>query len=157
VLSRIVLAPVAVWLAVERAPTALWMGQFAIAALSDLLDGKLARRRGTATAGLRQADSIADTIYPGRRAQPLVRPSRHHRCAALGNRRRDRPQVAALSAGLVAIRARRQLSCALREAVWRGAGGGSQFDDAGALLWIALVIGVVSELEGIAISLVLRE
>ena len=37
---------------------AIWM-----AFLSDWLDGKLARRWGTVTANLRQADSIADTFY----------------------------------------------------------------------------------------------
>ena len=60
---RLMLAPVAViivWLECSRM---VWMLQFVLAAVSDIYDGRLARRWGTATAGLRQADSVVDTFY----------------------------------------------------------------------------------------------
>jgi len=63
VATRVVLAPVAVWIAYADLPRWLWLAQGAAAALSDIYDGKLARRWGVVTGGLRQADSVADTIY----------------------------------------------------------------------------------------------
>ncbi len=60
---RVALAPVAVAIAAADLPRAVWLAQGAAAALSDIYDGRLARRWGVVTPGLRQADSVADTIY----------------------------------------------------------------------------------------------
>lgn len=162
VLSRIVLAPVAIWLAMERWPAAIWMSQFACAAVSDWLDGKLARRWGTSTPGLRQADSIADMIYALAIAISLW--ISHH----------DIMQAHRWGIGLVI--ALELLRYPLDW--WRFGRGASYhalsaklfgasllvavslivlFDYAGPFLWISLFIGAVSELEGVLISLVLPE
>jgi CDP-diacylglycerol--glycerol-3-phosphate 3-phosphatidyltransferase len=160
VMSRIVLAPVAVWMAVAHVPKLIWMGQFAFAALSDWLDGKLARRWGTATPGLRQADSIADTVYV--------------LAIALSLWFSHEAIVDAHRWGIGLVIALELLRYPLDW--WRFGRGASYhalsaklfgvsllvavstimlFDYAGPFLWIALFIGIVSELEGIVISLIL--
>lgn len=162
VLSRIVLAPVAIWMAIEQFPAALWMCQFAFAALSDWLDGKLARRWGTSTPGLRQADSIADMIYAFAIAISLW--VTHHEI------------MYAHRWGIGLVIALELLRYPLDW--WRFGRGASyhalsaklfgvsllvavsvivMFDYAGPFLWISLFIGVLSELEGVLISLVLSE
>jgi CDP-diacylglycerol--glycerol-3-phosphate 3-phosphatidyltransferase len=160
VMSRILLAPVAIWLAIAHFPKAVWMGQFAFAALTDWLDGKLARRWGSATPGLRQADSIADTVYVIAIAVSLwfSHPSIMYAHSwgiglviALELRRYPLDwwrfgrgaSYHALSAKLFGISLLVAVSAIM------------VFDDAGPFLWIALFIGVVSEIEGIVISLVL--
>lgn len=162
VFSRILLAPVAIWLAAARFPAALWMSQFTFAALSDWLDGKLARRWGTSTPGLRQADSIADMIYTLAIAISLwiSHPDimNAHRWGiglviALELLRYPLDwwrfgrgaSYHALSAKLFGISLLVAVSVIM------------MFDYAGPFLWISLFIGVVSELEGALISLVLRE
>lgn len=160
VMSRIVLAPVAIWLAVQRCPPALWMAQFAAAALSDWFDGKLARRWGTATPGLRQADSIADMVYALAVAVSLWF---------------SHPQIMVQHRwGIGAVIALELLRYPLDW--WRFGRGASYhalsaklfgasllvavsvivlIDQPGPWLWISLLIGVVSELEGIVMSLIL--
>jgi CDP-diacylglycerol--glycerol-3-phosphate 3-phosphatidyltransferase len=162
VISRIVLSPVAVWMALERLPAAIWMSQFAFAALSDWLDGKLARRWGTSTAGLRQADSIADMIYTFAIAISLWF---SHPDVVYAHRWGIGLVIAleilrypidwwrfgrgasyhALSAKLFGVSLLVAVSAIM------------MFDYAGPLLWISLFIGAVSEIEGILISLVLPE
>ena len=62
-LLRALLAPVMVALALWR-PTAQLFGLCLVAAfVSDVFDGVIARRLGIATANLRRADSIADSIF----------------------------------------------------------------------------------------------
>jgi CDP-diacylglycerol--glycerol-3-phosphate 3-phosphatidyltransferase len=160
VMSRIVLAPVAVWMAVAQVPKLIWMVQFAFAALSDWLDGKLARRWGTATPGLRQADSIADTVYV---LAIVISLWFSHEAIVYAHRW-----------GIGLVIALELLRYPLDW--WRFGRGASYhalsaklfgvsllvavstimvFDDAGPLLWIALFIGIASELEGIVISLIL--
>jgi len=159
-MSRIVLAPVAIWMAIAHVPKAAWMAQFAFAALSDWFDGKLARRWGTATAGLRQADSIADTVYV---LAVVISLWFSHQDIVLAHL-----WGIALVIGLEVLRYPLDW--------WRFGRGASYhawsaklfgvsllvavsaimvFDNAGPWLWIALFIGVVSELEGIVISLIL--
>ncbi|WP_346837906.1 CDP-alcohol phosphatidyltransferase family protein [Microbulbifer sp. SAOS-129_SWC] len=60
---RLLLAPLAILLVLPDWPRWLWMVQFLLAIVSDIYDGKLARRWGTSSAGLRRADSIVDSIY----------------------------------------------------------------------------------------------
>ena len=160
VMSRIVLAPLAIWLALAKAPAWLWMGQFAAAALSDWFDGKLARRWGTATPGLRQADSIADTVYMFAIAVSLwiSHPQIIH----------DHRWGIGLVIALELLRypldwwrfgrgasyhawSAKLFGAALVVAVSAIVMG----DDAGPWLWVALLIGVISELEGVLISLLL--
>jgi CDP-diacylglycerol--glycerol-3-phosphate 3-phosphatidyltransferase len=161
-MSRILLSPVAIWMALERLPAAIWMSQFAVAAMSDWLDGKLARRWGTSTAGLRQADSIADMIYTFAIAVSLWF---SHPDVVYAHRWGIGLVIAlelvrypidwwrfgrgasyhALSAKLFGV----SLLVAVSAIV--------MFDYAGPLLWISLFIGAVSEIEGILISLVLPE
>jgi len=160
VMSRILLAPVAIWLAIAHFSKPVWMGQFAFAALSDWLDGKLARRWGSATPGLRQADSIADTVYVLAIAVSLWI---SHPAIMVAHRWGIGLVIAlellrypldwwrfgrgasyhALSAKLFGVSLLVAVSAIM------------VFDYAGPFLWIALLIGVVSELEGIVISLVL--
>jgi phosphatidylglycerophosphate synthase len=160
VMSRIGLAPVAIWLAIAHVSNLVWMGQFAFAALSDWLDGKLARQWGTATAGLRQADSIADTVYV--------------LAVALGLWFSHPTIVHAHRWGIALVITLELLRYPLD---WWRFGRGASYHawsakvfgvsllvavstimlsgHAGPFLWIALLIGVVSELEGMWISLVL--
>lgn len=160
VMSRIVLSPVAIWLAYYRFPAVLWMSQFVAAALSDWLDGKLARRWGTSTPGLRQADSIADMTYAFAIAISLWF---------------SHPDIIfAHRWGIGLVIALELLRYPLDW--WRFGRGASYhalsaklfgvsllvavsvimlLDCAGPMLWIALFVGVVSELEGVLISLVL--
>ena len=61
---RLVLAPAIVGCAWNRHMPGIWLGAVMVAALvSDIYDGKLARRWGTATTRLRVADSLVDTIF----------------------------------------------------------------------------------------------
>jgi CDP-diacylglycerol--glycerol-3-phosphate 3-phosphatidyltransferase len=158
--SRLALAPVAVAIAWMGLPRWMWLLQFAAAALSDVYDGKLARRWGTVTPGLRQADSIVDTFYAlGVGASFYV----------------AEPQIwAAHQWGIILVIA---LEGARYPLDWYRFGRGASyhaksarlfgaslvpatiaimgFGYAGPLLWLSLTIGVLSELEGMAISMVL--
>lgn len=160
VITRALLAPVAIWIAVAGLPAALWMGQFVVATMSDWFDGKLARRWGTVTPGLRQADSIADTIYAFGIAISLWV---------------SHPEIVfAHRWGIGLVIALELLRYPLDW--WRFGRGASyhslsaklfgvsllvsvttivMFDYAGPFLWISLFVGFVSEVEGILISLVL--
>ena len=160
VCSRVVLAPIAIWLAFIDASALIWLVQFVFAALSDWLDGKLARRWGTATAALRQADSVADTVYTLAIAVSLwlYYPALIYAHAwgiglvvALEALRYPLDfwrfgrgaSYHAISAKLFGI----SLLIAVTFIMLTGHAGG--------LLWVSLGIGVVSELEGIALSLLL--
>jgi phosphatidylglycerophosphate synthase len=160
VITRALLAPVAIWIAVAGLPAALWMGQFVVATVSDWFDGKLARRWGTATSGLRQADSIADTIYAFGITISLwishpdiIFAHRWGICLVIALELLRYPldwwlfgrgaSYHALSAKLFGV----SLLVAVTTIV--------MFDYAGPFLWISLFVGLVSELEGILISLVL--
>ena len=160
VASRVLLAPVAIWMAIEGFPRWLWLLQMALATLSDVYDGKLARRFGTVTPGLRQADSIADTVY----ALAV--------CASLYI---AEPEI--VMSHLVGIALVIGLEAARYPLDWFRFGRGASYHAWSArifgvslivavffamgfsigvpFLWIAFGIGVLSELEGIAISLVL--
>ena len=157
---RVLLAPVAVLLAASSLPRWLWLLQGTVAALSDIYDGILARRWGVATAGLRQSDSIADTIYAlGVCASIVVAEPALFRQHAWGI-----GLVIALEAArypLDWVRFRRGASYHSRAARLLGialipvCGAVMALGRIGPFLWLALAIGLYSELEGIAISLVL--
>jgi CDP-diacylglycerol--glycerol-3-phosphate 3-phosphatidyltransferase len=64
VIFRAVLAPLVIWVASRLHAPELWLGaMIAAACISDIYDGILARRWGTATATLRISDTVADTIF----------------------------------------------------------------------------------------------
>ena len=162
VATRVVMAPLAVWLAYADAPRWVWLTQASMAALSDLYDGKLARRWGVVSAALRQSDSIADTIY----------------ALAVGlSFWFYEPQAVidhAWGIGLVIF-----LEAARYPLDWLKFGRGASYHATSArvfgfgllvavfcvvgcgwidpVLWIVLMLGIVSELEGVAISLILPE
>lgn len=62
-LLRLLLAPVMVVLTTRDPDRAAFVFCIVVAFLSDLFDGILARRLGVVSAGLRRFDSIADTIF----------------------------------------------------------------------------------------------
>jgi CDP-diacylglycerol--glycerol-3-phosphate 3-phosphatidyltransferase len=62
-LLRAALAPVMVTMAIAHAPPAGFAVCLLVAFLSDVFDGKIARRLGVATPFLRRLDSIADTVF----------------------------------------------------------------------------------------------
>lgn len=157
---RLLLAPVAVLLALYDWPRWVWLAQGAAAALSDIYDGKLARRWGTVTPGLRQADSVVDTVYAlGVGASFFL----------------AEPEIAIDHAPLIGLVI--LLEAARYPLDWALFGRGASyhawsarlfgialipvtflvmgFGYAGPFFAAALVLGLVSELEGIAISLVL--
>lgn len=160
VATRVLLAPVAIAIAWADLPRWLWLTQGAVAALSDIYDGKLARRWGVVSSELRQSDSIADTIYAIGVALSfwLAEP--------------DIVTEHIWGIGLVV-----GLEAARYPLDWFRFGRGASyhafsarlfgvvlipvcfiimgFGYAGPFLWLALAIGLYSELEGIAISLVL--
>jgi CDP-diacylglycerol--glycerol-3-phosphate 3-phosphatidyltransferase len=61
--SRIILSPLLIFLAWKEAPGWSLGLVLAVAFLSDIFDGVIARRLGTATASLRQYDSFADVFF----------------------------------------------------------------------------------------------
>lgn len=62
-ITRLALGPVAIVLASQNADGRLLAGCVIIASISDVYDGKIARRFGVDTPGLRRFDSIADTLF----------------------------------------------------------------------------------------------
>lgn len=60
---RAALAPVMIMLALNSPASAGFAICLIVALLSDIFDGKIARRLGIATPNLRRLDSIADSIF----------------------------------------------------------------------------------------------
>jgi CDP-diacylglycerol--glycerol-3-phosphate 3-phosphatidyltransferase len=60
---RLLLAPVLVWLVYAAAPGVVFAGVVLIAFVSDYFDGVIARRLGVATPELRHFDSRADLVF----------------------------------------------------------------------------------------------
>ena len=159
---RVLLAAPAVYIAYIDAPRSMWLAIAFVAALSDLYDGKLARRWDVVSPGLRQADSIADTIFA---------------FAVAGSLWFYEPQVVidhAWGIGLVIA-----MELGRYPLDWAKFGRGASYHATSArvfgfailvsvflvigfqlvypIFWIMLALGVLSELEGIAMSLVLPE
>lgn len=157
---RVVLAPVIIVIAAWRPVPAAFASCLVLALLSDYFDGAIARRQGTATEGLRRFDSIADTVF----------------CiAALGAVWLRHPDVvrdkSALLITLFAVESLRYVLDFLkfgREAsyhmwsakLWALALFLAFFmllvvGQDGAWVTAAIVFGILSDLEGLAISIVL--
>jgi CDP-diacylglycerol--glycerol-3-phosphate 3-phosphatidyltransferase len=62
-ITRVLLGPVAILLAIQNVDGRLLAAIVIVSGLSDVYDGKIARRFGVDTPGLRRFDSIADTIF----------------------------------------------------------------------------------------------
>jgi CDP-diacylglycerol--glycerol-3-phosphate 3-phosphatidyltransferase len=60
---RALLGPILLWSALDGKTGWGFLGLVALGFLSDVFDGVVARRLGTSTAGLRQADSWADIVF----------------------------------------------------------------------------------------------
>ncbi len=157
---RVLLAPISILIIWTGLPHWLWLIQFVIAILSDIYDGKLARRWNVVTAGLRRADSIADTFYA---------------FATLACCWIAEPEIImnhlwgiSLIAGLELARTPMDWYLFGRNASYHAYSAKlfglslipvgimlMGFGEVSGFLWFALAIGLYSELEGIAISLVL--
>lgn len=160
--TRVLLAPVLICLAVNF-PTRIGFGIcLVLGLLSDIFDGVIARRLGVVTPALRRFDSIADTIFylAALFAAWYLYPQA------------IRPHMVALSvlASLEIARYVVDLAKFKREAsyhMWSSKlWGASLFlgffwllvlGKTGLAVAIAIYIGIVADIEGLAISLVLRE
>jgi CDP-diacylglycerol--glycerol-3-phosphate 3-phosphatidyltransferase len=130
--------------------------------LSDVFDGVVARRLGIATPGLRRLDSIADTLFY---AGAAFAAWRLHREVLIGHRVGLAVLIVleALRYGFDFWKFRREASyhmwssklwgIALFAAFLALLGFGSE----GAAIGVAIALGIVADLEGLAISMVLRE
>jgi phosphatidylglycerophosphate synthase len=157
---RSLLGPGLVLLALEHR-RGLWLViPIAAALISDIYDGRIARHYGVATAGLRRYDSIADTIF--------------YVCVAMSAWILEREALIAVAKLLVAIatleafrytldfvKFRREASYHMWSAkLWglflaASASALLGWGIAGLLLRTALIIGIISDLAGVAISVVL--
>jgi CDP-diacylglycerol--glycerol-3-phosphate 3-phosphatidyltransferase len=162
VLCRPVLGVLSILIAWLSLPRWLWLLQFVLAIVSDIYDGKLARRWGVATERLRRADSLCDDIYA---FSSLA-------CFWIAE-----PQIIADHAvGLIVLIAidfvRTPLDWFLfgKRASYHATSTrvfGLSLIPVGVLimmhgevyfvLWLSLAIGLLAELEGVAMSLVLPE
>lgn len=154
------LAPVLAWLAWNR-PSGAAMGACLIAAfLSDIFDGVIARRLGIATPGLRRLDSVADSIFYVAallavwHLQPQAITARVPWLAVLGT-------LELLRYALDLARFRREASYHMWSsklwgiALFAGFLALLGFGADNALADGAVLLGIVADLEGLAISLVL--
>lgn len=157
---RLVLAPVSILIVWFDLPRAFWILQFVIAILSDIYDGKLARRWGVVTPGLRSADSITDEIYAYASlacfwlAEPEIIMAHIWGIAAIAGLELARLPLDWFLFGKKAsyhANSARLFALSLIPVGILIMG----FGTASWCLWLALFIGLYSELEGIAISLVL--
>ncbi len=160
-LLRATIAPLVVVLALWHPWPAAFGVCLVIALLTDIFDGILARRLGVATANLRRLDSIVDTLFYGCATFALW----HLYPQAL----RSRVLPLSLLVGLELARYAFDLLKFGREAsyhMWSSKAWGLALFIAffsalalgadNALLDVAIWLGILADLEGLAISLVLR-
>ena len=159
---RLCLAPVVVVFAIFHLRGACMAACIVAALTSDYFDGVVARRLGVATAGLRRFDSIADTIFY---VAVLYAVWRLERDALLN--------YAGLLASLLALEVIRVLFDRIKFGqfaayhMWSAKLWGLVlavatiallgYGYSGLLLPAALILGIVSDLEGLGISLLLKE
>ena len=158
---RALLAPIVVLLALFSPTPAAFAICLITAFLSDIFDGVIARRLGVATPALRRLDSAADTLFYA----ACVFAAWHLYPSAITSR------IIPLSL-LVAVEASRyivDLAKFRREAsyhMWSSKAWGIAlfagffsllvFGSMGLAVSLAVYVGIVADLEGLAISLVLR-
>ena len=157
---RALLAPVVVLLSLMAPWPAAFAACLIVAFVSDIFDGVLARRMGIATANLRRLDSAADTlfyaacIFAAWRLYP----------AAITQRLAPLAVLAALEAARYALdflKFRREASYHMWSsklwgiALFVGFFSLLVLGSAGAAVSCAIYVGIVADLEGLAISIVL--
>ena len=161
-LGRLLFAPLLIWLVAHHRMGWPIASCIVVETLLDVLDGMVARRLGVATAGLRRADSIVDSLFYG---AVLFCAAEHH----LATLRQHWILLAALL-GLEAtryvfdyVKFRREAAYHMYSAKAWGLVLGAAviallaYDHAGWLLTSALLLGIVSDSEGLAISVLLHE
>jgi CDP-diacylglycerol--glycerol-3-phosphate 3-phosphatidyltransferase len=159
---RAALAPIMVLLALFSPVPAAFAACLVAAFLSDVLDGVMARRLGVATPGLRRLDSAADTLFYG----ACVFAAWHMFPAAITERILPLGAIVALELARYAF----DLAKFGREAsyhmwsskIWgialfAGFFGLLVLGATGVALSVAVYLGIAADLEGIAISIALRE
>ena len=159
-LLRALLAPVVVVLALAR-PLPWAFGACLVAAfLSDLFDGILARRLGVATPALRRLDSAADTLF----YLAATFAAWHLHPDAIRGRAGMLAALVALELARYAFDAwkfRREASYHMWSsklwgiALFAGFVALLAFDADGVLVDLAVLVGIVADLEGLAISAVM--
>lgn len=160
VLTRLLLGPVLLLLALVRAPNLWFVLPLVLGFLSDIFDGVVARRLGVATERLRVADSWADAAYYG--------------CVAGAAWWLHAPLILSFRWLLAVVLSTLTLSWLVE--VWKYGRIASYhayaaklwgitlfaasvallgFGVAGVWLWSAVIVGVLGHLEGVAMTLVL--
>ena len=157
---RLLLGPGVVLLSLHHRRGFWLVVPIALALISDIYDGRIARDYGVATANLRRYDSVADTTF--------------YVCVAVSAWILERELLIAVAKLLIAIalleafrylfdflKFRREASYHMWSAkLWglflaASASGLLGWSIAGTLLRVTLIIGIISDLEGLAISMVL--
>ena len=159
---RALLAPVVAALAL-LAPSPPAFGAALVAAfLSDVFDGIVARRLGVATPGLRRLDSLADTLF----YVAATFAAWHLHPDAITRRAGPLAVLVALEVARYAfdlLKFRREASYHMWSsklwglALFAGFLALLAFDADGAFVDLAVGLGILADLEGLAISVVLRE
>lgn len=160
VVVRLMLAPVLVWLVFSAAPGPAFATVIFVAFVSDYFDGVLARRFGVASAELRHSDSRADLVFYATAAWVIWRlyPQLVRTIAA--------PAMVVI--GLDVVRHVFDFAKFGKDAAyhaWSSKGWGlslatalillTGFGRAQPFVWIAVILGLVAQLEGLLISVVL--
>jgi CDP-diacylglycerol--glycerol-3-phosphate 3-phosphatidyltransferase len=157
---RALLAPVVAALALLAPSRPAFGGVLAAAFLSDVFDGIIARRLGVATPTLRRVDSLADTLF----YVAATFAAWHLHPAAIARRAGPLAALLALEAARYAfdlLKFRREASYHMWSSkcwgitLFVGLFSLLALGRAGVLVSLAIYTGIVADLEGIAISLIL--
>lgn len=161
-LLRALLAPVVLVAAWRRPDPALFGACLVVAFLSDVFDGIIARRLGVATATVRRLDSMADTLF----YVSVAAAAWHLHPAFI---RAHAAAIAVLSCvellryAFDYLKFRREAayhmwsSKAWGVCLFTGCFALLALGHAGALAALPIYVGIVADLEGLAISAILRE
>jgi CDP-diacylglycerol--glycerol-3-phosphate 3-phosphatidyltransferase len=159
-LLRALLAPVVVLLALFTPDGLAFAVCLSLAFVSDILDGVIARRLGIATAGLRRLDSVADSLFyvaatfAAWHLYPAVIRDHLGALLVLGALELARYVFDALKFGREASY-HMWSSKAWGVALFLGFFSLLALGQAGALVTLAIYLGIAADLEGLAISCVL--
>jgi phosphatidylglycerophosphate synthase len=158
--SRALLAPVVILLTLYAPRPEAFAICLVLAFLSDIFDGVLARRLGSATANLRRLDSAADTLFYA----ACVFAAWHLHPSAITERLVPLAVLATLEAmryALDLLKFRREASYHMWSskmwgiALFAGFFSLLVFGSSGAAVSFAVYVGIIADLEGLAISIVL--
>jgi CDP-diacylglycerol--glycerol-3-phosphate 3-phosphatidyltransferase len=160
VFSRLAAGPLLLWAALTGQSRFLLAGILVYVFLSDVFDGVVARRLGVVTAGLRVADSWADTVFYAcvalavwRLHRALLGPFLFSLLVVLG--------LMAVNWIVAMLKFHRPLSFhAYSSKLWGLSLFAASvsllgFSYAGGFLWAAIAVGIAGHLEGFAMTLIL--